>query len=258
IADQANALGMPFAGRGPVSVGVLGAIDKGIATIDHLDGYMAALVPANADSTGGYGGFFDVLLANDVDERRIGMLVAKTIEAGVANVPTQTLFEQLVSNTPAGDLATRAEMQYMDNKVVQEWVGRKQQTVSEKGFSVEVASRAIAIRRNLIRSLHQAGGVLLLGSDAPQIFNVPGFSLHRELELMVAAGLSPWEALRSGTVAPAGFLGINAGTVETGKLADLVLLDANPIEDISNSHRVHGVITGDKWYRATALLSEAR
>ena len=115
-------------------------------------------------------------------------------------------------------------------------------------------ARAIEIRRKLILALHDAGALLLLGSDAPQIFNVPGFSLHHELEFMVASGLTTFEALQTGTIAPAEFFGINTGTVEPGRIADLVLLDANPLEDIVNSSRVHGVLTAGRWLTSAELL----
>ena len=102
----------------------------------------------------------------------------------------------------------------------------------ERGFSPEVAARAIELRRALILELHKAGGRILLGSDAPQIFNVPGFSLHHELEYLVASGLTPFEALQTGTTHVAEFLQINTGSdPETGREADLVLLDANPFEE---------------------------
>lgn len=258
IADAANELGMPFAGHVPVSVGVSGALAKGIATIDHLDGYMAALLPADVDPSGGYGGFFGVLLADQVIEERIAGVVAATVAAGVANVPTESLFEQLVSDVPASELTSRSEMQFVAEKTLQDWVNRKQQLLSDRGFSNDIGKRAIDIRRRLILALHRAGGRLLLGSDAPQVFNVPGFSLHHELALMVAAGLTPYEALRTATVAPAEFFGVDAGTVEAGKLADLVLLDASPLEDIDNSRRVHGVMIRGKWLRSSDLLDRAR
>ena len=94
----------------------------------------------------------------------------------------------------------------------------------------------------LIRELRDAGAGILLGSDAPQVFNVPGFSLHRELGLMVAAGLTPFEALRAGTANVAQFLGLNTGVIETGREADLVMLDSNPLEDIASTRRIHGVM----------------
>lgn len=258
IADTANELEMPFAGHVPVSVGIAGAIGKGMATIDHLDGYMAAMLPARADPSGGYGGFFDVMLADQANDSLIAKVTADTIAAGVANVPTESLFEQLVSAATPADLGNRPEMRYMPAATVREWVSRKQQTIDERGFDPVVAAMAIDIRRKLILSLHENGGILLLGSDAPQVFNVPGFSLHRELDLMVAAGLTPFEALQSGTTAPATFFGLDTGTVEKGRIADLVLLDANPLEDIDNSKRIHGVLARGTWRLSADLLAPLR
>lgn len=256
IADTANEIGIPFAGHVPVAVGIDGALAKGMATIDHLDGYMAALLPSNTDPSGGYGGFFDVMLADQVVEEHIADVVANTLSAGVANVPTESLFEQIVNDTSVTDLASQPEMRYMPEATVRQWQRSKEQTTSERGFDPAVAAHAIEIRRSLIFSLHKAGAVLLLGSDAPQIFNVPGFSLHHELAFLVASGLSPFEALQTGTTAPAKFFGTNTGTVEVGRIADLVLLDANPLEDISNSGRVHGVLAIGRWVTAAELLSK--
>jgi imidazolonepropionase-like amidohydrolase len=247
IASAANELGMPFAGHVPVSVGVFGALDAGMRTIDHLDGYVAALMPADSDLSGGYGGFFDVLLSDQVVEERLEELVSRTVAAGTWNVPTQSLVEQLVNDTSVSDLANRSEMRYMPRATVDRWIEAKQSQLNERGFSPELGARAIDIRRQIILALHEAGAGLLLGSDAPQIFNVPGFSLHHELEFLVAAGLTPFDALRTGTTAVAEFLGTNTGIVAVGKDADLVLLNANPLADIGNSRRVHGVMLRGNW-----------
>jgi imidazolonepropionase-like amidohydrolase len=254
IADAANELEIPFAGHVPVAVGIAGVLEKGMATIDHLDGYMASLLPPNADSSGGYGGFFDVMLADQVIEERIADVVAATLAAGVGNVPTESLFEQVVNEVPAADLANRFETRYVSAATVRQWQRSKEQTLGERGFDPGVAAKAIGIRRKLILALHESGAVLLLGSDAPQVFNVPGFSLHHELGFLVAAGLTPYEALQTGTTAPARFFGINTGTVEVGRIGDLVLLDANPLVDIGNSSRVHGVLAAGRWATAAELL----
>lgn len=249
IARTANALGIPFAGHVPEDVTVQQAIDAGIATIDHLDGYLPALVPANDDPSGGFGGFFGVYLAGIADASRIDELAALAAEHGVWNVPTETLFEQWVDEESASRLAERPEMKYMPAGVIENWKSTKQQTLQDAQYDPQVATRAIELRRKLILALHRSGAGLLLGSDAPQVFNVPGFSIHRELALLVAAGLTPFEALQTGTVYPASFLNIEqiVGTVQVGLEADLVLLDANPLEDIANSRRIHGVMRNGQW-----------
>ncbi len=253
IAGAANELGMPFAGHVPVAVGVRAAMRAGMATIDHLDGYLAALLPANHDTSGGYGGFFDVLLADEAVTDNIAGIVAATANAGTWNVVTQSLFEHRVSQISPDDLRNRPEMQYMPRATVRQWVATKERQLNERGFDADVAARAIEIRRTIIHALHKAGAGLLLGSDAPQVFNVPGFSLHQELEYLVLAGLTPFEALQSGTTATAAFLGINAGEVSVGREADLVLLDANPLSDITNSQRIHGVMLRGAWYSPNDL-----
>lgn len=248
IADAASELGIPFAGHVPADVGVGNALASGIASIDHLDGYMAALLPPNFDQSGGYGGFFDVLLAEQVNVDQVKELAAATARAGTWNVPTQTLIEQLINDVPVSELRDRVDMQYMPAATVERWVEAKQGQQAERGFNPDVAQKAIEIRRALILALHEAGGRLLLGSDAPQIFNVPGFSLHYELELLVASGLTPYEALVTGTTNVAEFLNLNTGAVANGRAADLVLLDANPLVDIANSRRIHGVMVRGTWY----------
>jgi len=229
IAATCNELGIPFAGHVTVAVGVEEVLSAGMATIDHLDGYVAALMPANTDRSGGYGGFFDVLLADQVSEERIADVVGLTAAAGTWNVPTESLFEHRVGNVGVAELRNRPEMRYMPAETVQRWVQAKEQQLSERGFSAEIGARAIEFRRKIIAALHAAGARLLLGSDAPQVFNVPGFSLHHELGFLVAAGLTPFEALQTGTTAVAEFLGTNSGVVAIGHEADLVLLDANPL-----------------------------
>ena len=253
IANAANELGMPFAGHVPAAVGVESAVEQGIATIDHLDGYMAALLPANVDRSGGFGGFFDVLLADQADVGRIEYVVAATAAAGTWNVPTQSLIEQLINEVPAEELRDRADMKYMPESTVARWVEAKLGQERERGFSKDVAERAIEIRRALILELHRANGRILLGSDAPQIFNVPGFSIHHELEFLVASGLTPFEALKTGTVNAAAFLGLDTGSIEVGRAADLVLLDADPLEHIANTRRIHGVMVRGDWYSRADL-----
>lgn len=247
MAAAANDLGIRFAGHVPADVGVPLALELGISTIDHLDGYMAELIAARQDPTGGVGGFFGVSLAGIADPGRIPAIADATRESGTWNVPTQSLFVQVVDRTPADDPANRPEMKYMPEATVGRWIDAHREISAD--IDPEIASRAIELREMLILELQQRGAGLLLGSDAPQIFNVPGFSIHHELRYLVEAGLSPYEALRSGTVNAASWFGTESesGTVEVGKRADLVVLDDNPLADIRNSRRVHGVMLRGRW-----------
>jgi imidazolonepropionase-like amidohydrolase len=249
LAMTAKRFGMQFSGHVSVAVGLLRALAAGMASIDHLDGYMQAMVADDADLSGNTAGLFGVLLADKIDEAKIAQIAAATAAAGVWNVPTESMFEHWVSEIGPSEISDWPEMRYMSLGTIGQWVSSKQQVLGDPAYDPEVAASAIEVRRKLILALHEAGAGLLLGSDAPQVFNVPGFSIHRELGYLVAAGLTPYEALRTGTVNPAEFFGQQRvfGTVESGKEADLVLLDANPLADVSNASRIHGVMLRGRW-----------
>lgn len=255
LAQTANALDMPFAGHVPVAVGVSGALQLNMASIDHLDGYLAALLPAKSDGSGGYGGFFDVMLADELQTERIADIARETAQAGTWNVPTEVLIELRVDETPVSELRNWPEMRYMPAATVERWADAKQSVIAASDFDPAAAALAIEIRRKLILELHRAGGGLLLGADSPQVFNVPGFSIHRELDALVSAGLTPFEALRTGTAAVDEFLQSNTGIVAVGRAADLILLDANPLVDIRNAQRIHGVMVRGQWYTAATLAA---
>ena len=101
---------------------------------------------------------------------------------------------------------------------------------------------------DMVAQMQKAGVKILAGTDAPAPYVFPGSSLHDELQLLVESGLTPFEALQSVTKSPAEFLHTakDSGTVEKGKLADLVLLDANPLDDIHNTRKIHAVILRGK------------
>ena len=260
IAETANALGIPFAGHVPEDVGVPRALAAGIATIDHLDGYMETLLPANEDPSGGLGGFFGLFIADQADAGRIEDIAVATANAGVWNVPTESLFEHVTAPWFAPDeLFNRPEMRYMPAATVEQWRTSRNEVLGDINYNDKTARKAVELRQKLIVSLYEAGAGLLLGSDSPQIFNVPGFSLHHELEYLVDAGLSPYAALQSGTGNAARFFGSEAfGRVAEGVDADLILLDADPLADIGNIRRIHGVMVRGRWLpraELDALLS---
>jgi adenine deaminase len=123
------------------------------------------------------------------------------------------------------------------------------------GFYVELGSRPwypnyLAAQEKMLVALNESGAHLMSGSDAPSSLIVPGFSLHDELETMVDLGLSPYEALRTSTYNPALYLGEleEVGTIEEGKRADVVLLEANPLEDIDNTRQIAGTMVRGRWF----------
>ena len=129
------------------------------------------------------------------------------------------------------------------------WRSSKNNCLASPPVSREQRQAFIALRRRLVKALHDRGVPFILGSDAPQLWNVPGFSAHRELGALVAAGLTPYQALRTGTLDVATAMGETgrAGVVRAGARADLVLLDANPLTSIDNSLRISGVVVNGRW-----------
>jgi imidazolonepropionase-like amidohydrolase len=243
MAQRADELKIPFAGHVPADVGLPRAIEAKFRSIDHLDGFVEALSSSKEPSQ-----MFGVNLTSTVDESKLPALVAATRAAGVWQVPTQVLLDNLLSNEPPSAMAARPEMKYaMPPEVVQKWVAMKESYLAK----VPQAEREkfLALRRKILKALFDAGVPFALGSDAPQWWNVPGFSAHRELQSMVAAGLTPYQALRSGTANVGVYFGTESttGTIAKGKRADLLLLDANPLQEISNSQKVAGVMVNGRW-----------
>ena len=249
LVATARRVGIPFAGHVPQDVGIARAIEARYATIEHLDGYIEAIVREGAPVSAEQSAFFGLNLGEHLDESKLPALVAATKQAGVWNVPTQVLLENLVLVATSAELAQRPEMRYVAPEMLAQWAQVKDGMLAETGSTPESARRTIEVRRRLIKALHAAGAGLLLGSDAPQVYNVPGFSTHRELEALVAAGLTPYQALETGTRNVARYLGTEreTGTVEQGKRADLILLDADPLVDIRNTTRRAGVMVRGRW-----------
>lgn len=116
-------------------------------------------------------------------------------------------------------------------------------------------------RLRLVRAMHRAGVPMMAGTDTSNPYSFPGFALHDELALLVRAGLTPMQALRTATLEPARFLGLDhlMGTVRRGNVADLVLLGANPLDDIRNTGRIHAVLVRGRLItaeRRAAMLAE--
>ena len=252
IATTARELNMPFAGHVSFGVGLDQALFYRQDSIDHLDGYAQEMLPEDSALRGQPPSWFGLNLAAEMDPSRAPQLASATARAGVWNVPTQTLFETTSGELAIDALLARPGMDMLSDSLRDSWVNTTRQI---RGNSTpEQRARFIKARRALIAALQSAGAGLLLGSDAPQIMNVPGNSTHQELAAYVEAGLTPLQALRTGTANVATYFGDrDRGAVRVGHVADLVLLEANPLEDIDNSTTIIGVMRAGRWYDRAAL-----
>lgn len=244
LVKTAKQVGIPFAGHVPVDVGIRHALESNYASIDHIDGFLEGLVPESANVKPEDNGFFGYAFTPLADTSKIDGLVALTKENKVWIVPTQSLFERWFAPITADELLRQPEMQYMPSKTLVDWKKRKIATTDPStGFNTAQWRKFDAIRKQLIQKLQKGGYGMLLGSDAPQVFNVPGFSIHREIDGLLAAGLTPLEIIQSGTINPAKFFNKEAifGQVKEGLEADLILLNANPLDNMDNLKDVSAV-----------------
>jgi imidazolonepropionase-like amidohydrolase len=257
IASTAKEVGIPFVGHVSFGVGVWRAIDAGYSSIDHMDGFIEAITPGIDTLAEQETGLFGSWIAINADESQIPNLVSKLAEKKIWVVPTQSLAERWQSPQPAAVHLSAPEMKYMRPEDLRNWENAKNAYLSNANYSKEKAEALVRVRRNMLRQCQKGGVGLLLGSDAPQIFNVPGFSAHHELKYLVDAGLTPFEALRAGTVNVATYLGkTNSGTIKVGNESDLVLLNGNPLKDINQTKAIAGVMIGKKWLSKEQITAE--
>ncbi len=234
LAAAAAQAGIRFGGHVPADVGIRHAILMGQETFDHLDGYM--------EEAGGIRG--------PMDSARLEELFALTIGARAWVVPTMVLWE--VGVIGLGDpeaLAAYPEMRYWPPQGVEGWKNRLQAVQARDAWDVEQARRHASNRTRLLGMMNEAGVGILMGTDSPQMFSVPGFSLHRELAAMAEAGMSPYEILVSGTRNVGEyFQGYDTfGTVAAARRADLILTNANPLDDVANVADRAGVMVRGVW-----------
>jgi hypothetical protein len=256
IADEARNADIEFAGHISYDVGLVPTLEERQASIDHLDRYMEYMAGEAANRPDPSIIYFGYDLTPYVDERLMQQAAAATAEAGVWNVPTNTLSENVFNP----DLTVDVMMEWpgvdlMPEQVINGWQNYIGNLRSSEDYDPDQARQYLALRQALTLELHQSGAGLLLGADAPQIFNPPGYSAHRELELLVASGLTPYEALKTGTVNVGNYFGEadKTGKVAPGYRADLILLSVNPLESIPFGGYIEGVATGGTWYSLADL-----
>ena len=252
LAATANRLRIPFSGHVPLEVGLDVAITAKYSTIDHLDGFIEAMYNGPQPLTAAVDGFFGLGIVRQLDTSRFQPIVERVKASGVAMVPTQILMDNYTNDKTGEQLTSGPEFRYWLPQVVTNWRNMKNNLLEQPPAPREQQQEFTALRRRFIKTLYDSGVPFLLGSDAPQFWNVPGFSAHRELGALVAAGLTPYQALRTGTVNVARFLGEEgvSGVVRQGARADLILVDGNPLQDIANTLRISGVVVNGRWIGA--------
>ena len=258
IVSVARSVGITFGGHVSQQVGIDRTLEVRQSTVDHLDGYIEGAVadplkrrimsPAEQVA-------FSEWMAG-VSDAKIAELARRTRDAGVWVVPTMFLWESLFASFAPESAATRPEMQYAPKQWVTGWINQKRnsaQANTQQGITAELAQQLLGYRRKLLKAMADSGAPILMGTDSPQMFNVPGFALHRELRLMGESGLTPYQVLQSGTKNVALYVERDLkqdgtfGTVAVGNWADLVLLDANPLESLDNIRQRAGVMVRGRW-----------
>lgn len=276
VLAAADRYGIRAVGHVPPSVGIDLALSAGLASVEHLTGYLDAVRPENPPVDLDWSGLSadevrarqteigarllrgDLSLDDLMDAKRLTELAEATRAAGVWNVPTLVVHQRTSLAGAAWEAAlAEPEMAYVPAQVMSYW---RSSDEARRDLSPERARFLDAWRereRRIVEALHDAGARLLLGTDTPNPFVVPGFSVQMELRNLVKAGLTPYEAIRAGTHDAAEFLDAldHFGTVSVGRRADLVLLEADPLQDVSNVARRVGVMVRGRWLPEAELRS---
>jgi hypothetical protein len=262
LAAESRKLNIPFAGHVPFAVTVVEASNAGQRSIEHEDDLMRACSSRDSVLRARFG---DTTTLSQESQLALIRAQSRELRATYDPAKCRSVIATLVRNhtwvTPTlvvyqpyahgfDSTSTHPELaKYVPGLVQGGWIRRA------AGLS---PSDSMVVRSyfsfDRTRDLKNAGVKLLAGTDMPQAFVYPGFSLHDELELLVRSGLTPLEALRTTTYNPAEYLGAldSLGTVSRGKIADLVLLDADPLVDIRNTRRISAVIANGRLFDSAA------
>ena len=257
LTTTAKETGMRIEGHVPMAVGVEHALVTGQHSIEHLSGYIWAVKRDDFEVTG-TGRRWRLKAAYAVDPQKIKLIALASKESGVWNCVT-LIVTQRFADTVGGFAPTRLsrpEMRFVPPWIRARWDPKKDFRMQHMGRgAVRDMRKASEVNTMITSALRDAGAGILLGTDAPNPLIVPGFAIHDELENLVRAGLSPYEALRTGTVNAASALerAGEFGVVKSGSRADLLLLEANPLNDLSTLQNPVGVMARGHWFNAAEL-----
>lgn len=263
IADEAHKRGIPFAGHLPLPVTVAQASDAGQKSIEHMFGMVLAVSSREAELMQQFvqkkpseelsaWRTFELLEANSIEshsQTRATELYQRLIRNGTWECPTLVVLRgSAFLDDPSIDDPNDPRLKYMSPTTRQHWKPGRDSFPAPTAEESTAERRLYFKRMEMVGVMQRAGVGILAGSDMGNPYVFPGFSLHEELELMVKAGLTPMQALQTATLNAARYLGKerDLGTISVGKLADLVLLDANPLSGIRNTRKIEAVIVAGK------------
>ncbi len=228
--------------------------------IEHLDGYLEMLLSDDAPMKGSISDLYVYDPKNwesfdYINETKIPEIARKTVAANPFVDPTQH-FMKNTFGLPRSESSIREQPDFkFYPKAVQDFYINYLKKTKINEIPLEKRARWVEIRNKMIRAIYEAGGKIMAGSDTPEFLWLYGYALHRELEALAEAGLSNYAVLEAATKNPSMFFGTldNVGTIEKGKRSDMLLLDANPLEDISNTQKRAGVMLKGKYYPVNEL-----
>jgi len=263
IAAETKRQGMVFAGHVPEAVSAAEASDAGQKSIEHLTGILLACSSREAEFRRiGTVKLYETNLVNYLkslmetyDEKKAQALFARFKRNHTWQCPTLTVLDN-ISHLDDGQLTNDYRLRYMDVETLKYWGPQTYPGITNAPPEKwAVIHRTDRVRRDLVGKMHRAGVEFLGGTDMPNPYCFPGFSLHDELAKLVESGLSPLETLQAATINPARYFdrANDLGTIQAGKLADLVLLDANPLQDIHNTTKIRAVFANGRFYDRAAL-----
>jgi len=229
--------------------------------IEHLDGYMEMLLRDDAPMKGSVSDLYiyqpDNWKSLDyIDESKIATVARKTVESNPYVDPTQHFMKNTFGLARSEQsIRAQPDFRFYPPKVQRQWLDFYKRNRFINTVPLEARAKWVGYRDKLIRAIYDAGGKIMAGSDTAEFLWLYGFTEHRELKALKDAGLPNYVVLETATRNPHEYLGTidKAGTIEKGKRADLVLLNANPLENISATENRAGVMLKGKWYEQAEL-----
>jgi imidazolonepropionase-like amidohydrolase len=259
IVGAAKKHGLSVAGHVPRSVGLPGALAANQKSIEHIDGFIDE-IEADDSPLKNQRSWLKRYFAIKIDDGKIRGVAEATRLAKVWNVPT--LVEKRLSALSADELRIRLEqpeLKYLPPETVKIWSASNAQITGRMSAN-DFASLAMGekTRNRFVKLLHDGGARLLVGTDTPNAFVVPGFSVVEELQNFVEAGLTPYQAIKAATKDAAEFLGASNefGTISVGMSADLILVEGNPLESVANLKQSAGVMVRGRWLTTSDLQKQ--